>query len=88
MWEERISEFHKGVMPISRIKESTPNYGVYGILAEKKHKSMLEFRNMGYYTSGVHLPNTYYSVFGEQDHLPGVQEFYNKFLAIPCGWWM
>ena len=43
---------------------------------------------MGYYASGVHINNNIYSVFGKQDTLPGVQEFYDTFVALPCGWWM
>ena len=48
---------------------------------------MLDFREKGFDASGVHLPNNYYSVFGIQEELLGVQEFYHKFIALPCGWW-
>ena len=30
----------------------------------------------------------YYSAFGKQDMPKGVEEFYNKFIALPSGWWM
>jgi hypothetical protein len=49
---------------------------------------MLQFREMGYYASGVHLNNNKYSVFGEQEYLPGVEKFNSEFVAIPCGWWV
>lgn len=65
-----------------------PNYWVYGILSDNKIQDMLKFRENGFYASGVHLPNTYYSVFGEQGQLSGVAEFNNKFIAIPSGWWL
>lgn len=68
-------------------KEIKPNYWVFGLLTEKKVADMLYFRQQGFYASGVHLPNTYYSVFGKRINLPGVEEFNRKFLAIPCGWW-
>lgn len=68
-------------------KEIDPNYWVYGVLSENKIEDMLRYREQGFYASGVHLPNTYYSAFGNQGQLHGVQEFYNKFIAIPCGWW-
>lgn len=64
-----------------------PNYWVYGILSDNKIEDMLKFRENGFYASGVHLPNTYYSVFGEQGQLTGVTEFNDKFIAIPSGWW-
>ena len=49
---------------------------------------MEEWRGKGYYASGVHLPNTYYSVFGKQPELKGVKDFYDEYVALPCGWWM
>jgi dTDP-4-amino-4,6-dideoxygalactose transaminase len=64
-----------------------PNYWVYGILAQNKIETILHFREKGFYASGVHLPNNNYSVFGKQESLPGVEEFYSKFVALPCGWW-
>lgn len=68
--------------------EIEPNYWVYGVLAENKRAFMEEWRLKGYYVSGVHLPNTYYSVFGKQPELRGVLEFYSKHVALPCGWWV
>lgn len=68
--------------------EIEPNYWVYGILSDNKVEDMLSFREQGFYASGVHLPNSYYSAFGEQGHHPGVLEFNNKFIALPCGWWV
>lgn len=65
-----------------------PNYWVYGLLAPDKLECIKYFRKMGFYASGVHINNNIYSVFGKQDTLPGVQEFYDSFVAIPCGWWI
>lgn len=64
-----------------------PNYWIYGVLSDNKLQDMISFRNQGFYASGVHLPNSYYSVFGNQGHHPGVLDFNNKFIAVPCGWW-
>ncbi len=64
-----------------------PNYWVYGILSENKRETILRFREKGFYASGVHLPNNNYSVFRKHERLPGVEEFYSKFVALPCGWW-
>lgn len=68
-------------------KEIEPNYWVYGVLSDNKIVDMIRFRDLGFYASGVHLPNSYYSVFGDQGHHPGVLEFNSKFIALPCGWW-
>lgn len=66
-----------------------PNYWVYGILTEKKRETIVMFRKMGYYASGVHINNDIYSVFdGVKECLPGTVEFNRRFVALPCGWWM
>lgn len=66
-----------------------PNYWVYGILTDKKRETIMKFREMGYYASGVHINNSIYSVFdGVNDCLPGAAEFNQRFVALPCGWWM
>lgn len=82
-WNERLSE----IETLQR-GEIEPNYWVYGFLTDTKIETMLRFRKFGYYASGVHLNNNCYSVFGDKRKLLGVAEFYNKYLAIPCGWWV
>lgn len=71
-----------------RADNTLPNYWVYGLRAENKRECIQEFRKKGFYASGVHINNNIYSVFGERVDLLGVSDFYNHFLAIPCGWWM
>ena len=76
------------VKPLPVLPGGMPNYWVFGVLSENKKRDLLTFREQGYYASGVHLPNSFYSVFGSSLTLKGVKEFNNKFFAIPCGWWM
>ena len=85
-WDILLDE--KGVKPVSIVPDTKPNYWVYGVFAENKREFMEEWRGKGYYASGVHLPNTYYSVFGKQPELKGVRDFYSKYVALPCGWWI
>ncbi len=73
--------------PIYR-KDTKPNYWVYGLLSQNKKESLLKFRQQGCYSSGVHINNNIYSIFKDKTYLPGVQEFSEKFLAIPSGWWI
>lgn len=81
-------EFQSSMIPIYR-KDCRPNYWVYGVLVDDKIGTIKRFRDMGYYASGVHIRNDIYSVFEGQDvALPGVDKFYNSFVALPCGWWM
>jgi dTDP-4-amino-4,6-dideoxygalactose transaminase len=86
------SDLLQTVLPHYKImnghNEITPNYWVYGLLTDNKIEAIKNFRNMGYYASGVHFPNNYYSIFGSKNILTGTKEFYSKFLAIPSGWWV
>ncbi len=81
-------DFEKfGMKPI-KIKESNPNYWVFGTLAKNKKDSILSLRKNGYYASGVHINNNRYSVFTDKKNLSGVEQFYESFVALPSGWWM
>lgn len=82
-WDNKLTEFKTLLR-----NDITPNYWVYGILSENKKNDMLLFREKGYYASGIHFPNNKYSIFGDISTLPGTNKFYNKYLALPSGWWM
>ncbi len=86
-WRKQLSA-HPNVIPLGR-PETNPNYWVFGLLYEGgREKGILHFREMGYHASSVHLPNYYYSVFNDRgEDLPGVREFYEHYVAVPCGWW-
>lgn len=86
MWKECIMAEYSQVQFLN-ISDIEPSYWVFGILSNCKVDFLLHTRETGYSSSGVHIPNTYYSVFGNHISLPGVDEFYLKFLALPCGWW-
>lgn len=83
LWDLELNFFKLNNRP-----EIEPNYWVYGILSDNKENDMLSFRRQGYYASGVHLSNANYSVFGVQKKLKGVEDFNNRFIAIPSGWWL
>ncbi len=87
---KKWNEYFKGqnIKPIF-CEDCEPNYWVYGILTDNKKDTISFFREMGFYASGVHMRNDIYSVFGNKKiNLPGVEKFYNSFVALPCGWWM
>lgn len=86
-WEQYLLEANISGKSLQKISNASPNYWVYGILADDKEKTIKKFRDMGFYASGVHLSNNKYSVFGKTEHLPGVSAFDNSFVAIPSGWW-
>ena len=86
IWKERLSEEHPELKFIDT-RNTQPSYWVFGLLSDNKPETLKYFRAQNYHASGVHLPNTYYSVFGQQGRLKGAEEFYSRFLAIPSGWW-
>lgn len=70
------------------VDETNPIYWVFGFLSDKKNELIDSFRSKGYYASGVHINNNRYSLFGAYEDLPGVNQFYNRFVALPSGWWL
>ena len=84
-WKKHLVNEH--ISCVNLVKTSVPNYWVYGVLADNKKLFIELWRKRGFYVSGVHLPNNYYSIFGKQGVLKGVDEFYSRFVALPCGWW-
>ncbi len=87
LWWDRELENNAAIERIVR-KEIHPNYWVYGTLVSEKRETIRKYRKLGWYASGVHINNNIYSIFGRQDNLPGVDEFYSHFVALPCGWWV
>ena len=87
-WRSELTE-EPFFQPLGR-SETEPNYWVFGLLAKQgRIDGIRHFRTHGYYASSVHLPNYNYSVFGNYENdLPGVREFYEHYLALPCGWWI
>ncbi len=87
-WKKNVA-VHPIISDSIDITDINPNYWVYGVLCNiEKKKAIQYFRDLGYYASGVHLPNTYYSIFSQQVPLKGVMEFYKHFIALPSGWWI
>jgi dTDP-4-amino-4,6-dideoxygalactose transaminase len=86
-WREEIARSYPDVRTLN-VTDAEPSYWVFGLLSDSKADTLTHFRNRGYHASGVHVPNTFYSIFGNHPALPGVAEFYSKFLALPCGWWI
>ncbi len=86
-WDKKIEGLSVGVKPI-KMTEALPNYWVYGTLVKNKRETIEYFRKRGFHASGVHMNNNIYSVFSDRSPLKGTIEFQNKFVALPCGWWI
>lgn len=88
IWDERIKDLYLSGHPLVKVSQTIPTYWVYGMLTKRRSEMIDYFRSIGYYVSGVHLNNNRYSLFGQQEELKGVNEFYSKFVALPSGWWV
>lgn len=87
-WKELIAKRYPLSVFLGNNKEQLSNYWVFGMLNSDKSSLIQLFRSEGFYASSVHLPNNLYSVFDNTENLKGVSEFYSKFFALPCGWWV
>ncbi|MDA9792191.1 DegT/DnrJ/EryC1/StrS aminotransferase family protein [Schleiferiaceae bacterium] len=86
LWNERFQE-HNKIDPLSVLRNSKANYWVFGVLVRNKYDAIKQFRKQGYYATSVHINNNRYSIFNNKTNLPGVNQFVNSFVALPCGWW-
>jgi dTDP-4-amino-4,6-dideoxygalactose transaminase len=73
--------------PIFPSEKSNPNYWVFGVFSKNVNQAIDEFKKKGYNATSVHINNNIYSVFKNKVNLRGVNEFKQKFVAIPSGWW-
>lgn len=89
LWHALFAEL-PNVKPLSLTTQtSKPSYWVYTLLAQNRDELFKLFRDRGFSVSKMHLRNDAYSVFGTRSvGLRGVEEFSNRQLNIPCGWWM
>lgn len=87
-WLEEVGKNTKNIKPVQLVESTEPNYWVFGVLCDNKSEALQEFRSRGWYASGVHINNNIYSIFKDSSILKGVNEFMDKFLALPCGWWI
>jgi dTDP-4-amino-4,6-dideoxygalactose transaminase len=85
-WDAKFAN-NDGIVSLKKTQDSLPNYWVYGVLCKNKKEAIREFKNEGFYATGVHINNNRYSVFNNTISLVGVNEFMNHFVAIPSGWW-
>lgn len=86
-WIDKLTSY-TGIKPLTVNSKTQPNYWVFGVLCENKQQALTNFRDEGWYASSVHINNNIYSIFGDKTKLKGVDEFMQRFLALPSGWWV
>ena len=87
IWHAKFAN-QSNIVPLKQTLFTLPNYWVYGTLCENKAEMIKKFKEEGFYATGVHINNNIYSIFNDKTELKGVNEFMNKFVAIPSGWWL
>ncbi|OWP85191.1 pyridoxal-5'-phosphate-dependent protein [Flavobacterium davisii] len=68
---------------------SLPSYWLYTMLVDNREGFIKNMQANGITASELHLRNDRHSVFAEsKTYLPIFDEFYEKMVHIPCGWWL
>lgn len=66
-----------------------PTYWLYTLLAEDSDEVERCLNSNGIYASKLHRPNHLHSIFESYRRpLPGLENFYQRLVHIPCGWWV
>lgn len=88
VWKKKL-EGDERIASLNLKRHIKPSFWSYTILSNKRDDLLKEFRELGYYASKMHLRNDLYSVFGKSGrNLLGVNDFSNRQLNLPCGWWV
>ena len=78
-----------GVEMLSYYNNTEPSYWLYTMKVENSADFCKMMVDIGIVASELHLRNDRHSIFAESKReLPALDEFYGKFVHIPCGWWV
>ena len=79
----------EGLELIPYHKNTEPSYWLYTMKVENRTEFCKMMESNGVMASELHLRNDRHSVFAESKRvLPNLDDFYSKFVHIPCGWWV
>lgn len=78
-----------GVRLLQRRSDSVSAYWTYSLLVERRSDLIRKLKEHGIASQRLHIRNDIYSCFGKEPHeLPGIDDFDQHTLSIPCGWWV
>jgi dTDP-4-amino-4,6-dideoxygalactose transaminase len=84
-----------GVSLVKRHKDSVPSYWCYVLKVERRQDFIKLLTESGIGVSVIYRGNNEYSCFKDnenvinsQEDLPGLIDFSDKYVIIPCGWWV
>lgn len=78
-----------GIELIPYYTNTEPSYWLYTMKVERRTDFCKMMSENGILASELHLRNDRHSIFTESKReLPALDDFYQKFVHIPCGWWI
>lgn len=87
-YDEQLKNI-SGVEMIPYYAHTEPSYWLYTMKVERRSDFCKMMAEGGVLASELHLRNDRHSVFAESKReLPALNDFYQKFVHIPCGWWV
>ncbi len=78
-----------GVELVPYYNNTSPSYWLYTMKVEKRDDFIRKMEEAGVTASILHHRSDTHSVFSDSRcELPGLDQFYDKYVHIPCGWWV
>jgi perosamine synthetase len=77
-----------GVEVVNYYNNTSPSYWLYTIIVERRSEFIDMMAKEGFIASPLHLRNDRHTAFNSKVTLPNLDIFYERFVHIPCGWWM
>lgn len=79
----------KGVTLVPYYNNTEPSYWLYTMKVEDRDGFCKMMESNGITATQLHHRSDTHSVFAESKcELPNMEEWYSKFVHIPCGWWV
>lgn len=78
-----------GLTLIPYYENTEPSYWLYTMKVERRTDFIAAMGEKGISASTLHLRSDRHSIFySENNATPNLDEFYESFVHIPCGWWL
>ncbi len=78
-----------GLELVSYYPNTEPSYWLYTMKVERRDDFVMMMKKNGISASPLHLRNDRHTIFDAKDVImPNLDEFYESFVHIPCGWWL
>lgn len=78
-----------GIRTLRYYEGTEPSYWLYTMLVENRAGFIKMMEDNGFTASPLHHRNDTHAVFASSaTELPGLDEWYENFVHIPCGWWV